>query len=198
MLRALTDTSIELELNGHWLIDIAVVDDDGYLADGSPVITVTSPAAVVTTPTVEHVALGHYRTTVTTSTAGRYVATVVAAGYGAVAFAAHVTSVTAAAAFPVLADVKAYIGSNESTSDGTYQDALDAEAAAQRKVCDVPAIYPADLRQALLRRVARNLALRGQPMAVLTGSQETGSLVLPGRDPEVRRLEAPYRRLVQP
>jgi hypothetical protein len=43
--------------------------------------------------------------------------------------------------------------------------------------------------------VARNLAMRGLPVAVLRGDGEAGDTILPGRDPEVRRFEAPYRRL---
>jgi hypothetical protein len=39
--------------------------------------------------------------------------------------------------------------------------------------------------------------MRGQPLAVLAAEFDGGSAqVLPGRDPEVRRLEGPFRRLV--
>ena len=57
-------------------------------------------------------------------------------------------------------------------------------------------LYPKDLRQALLRRVQRNLALRALPLAVLQGDAEAGSTILPGKDLEVRRLEGPFRRLL--
>lgn len=198
MLEAISDTSQDLALNGHWVIEVLVVDDDGDLVDSVPVITVTSPTAVVTTPTVETVRTGIYRATVTTSTAGRYTATAVATSYGAAAFSAYVTDVSAAAAFPTLAQVKTYLGITGSGMDTTVQDALDAETAAQRRVCEVGPFYTADLAQALKRRVARNLALRGIPLAVLQGDAESGNLRLPGSDPEVRRLERPYRKLVQP
>lgn len=200
MLKALSDSSQDLALNDRWLIEVFVTDDNGYAVASAPVITVTSPTAVVTTPTVETVYwTGYYRTSVAVSTSGRWTATAVATGYGASSFAAYVSGVSATAAFPDLAAVKAYLGTDGYSVDDTQlQDALDAEAASQRQVCDVGAVYPADLRQALLRRVARNLALRGIPLAVFLGDAETGSLTPPGRDPEVRRLEAGHRKLVQP
>lgn len=197
MLKALSDSSQDLVLNDRWLPEVYVLNDNGYLVDAVPVFTVTSPAAVVTTPAVETVRSGIYRAAVAVSTAGRWTATAVASGYGAAVFAAFVTDVSASGAFPTLAQVKTYLGPN-STTDEVIQDALDAEAAAQRRVCEVGAFYTADLAQALKRRTARNLALRGIPLAVLKGDAQTGSLVPPGKDPEVRRLEGPHRKLVQP
>lgn len=98
----------------------------------------------------------------------------------------------ALAAMPDLAKVKLYLGATSAT-DAQIQDALDAEAAAQRGVCAVPAQYPPDLAQALKRRVARNLSMQRIPLAVLQGDAEGGSsTILPGNDPEVRRLERPY------
>lgn len=101
-------------------------------------------------------------------------------------------------AIPDLAAVKTYLGST-SASDERIDSALVAESAAQAAVCRIPVDpidYPDDLAEALKRRVARNLALRGLPLAVPTGDAEAGNTILPGRDPEVRRLEAPHRRLV--
>lgn len=90
------------------------------------------------------------------------------------------------------ADITAYLGSN-SYSDEQLQNAIDAESAAQAKVCNVPSPYPRDLREALKRRVARNLAMRPIPLAVLRGDAQAGeSNILPGVDPEIRRLEKPY------
>lgn len=99
---------------------------------------------------------------------------------------------------PNLDVVTQYLGAAAgSWAQADIQDALDAEAAAQRALCRIPAAYPADLAQALKRRVQRNLAMRQLPLAVLLGDAEVGgTTVLPGRDPEVRRLEGPYRRLV--
>ncbi|HEY0700300.1 MAG TPA: hypothetical protein VGD43_21155, partial [Micromonospora sp.] len=115
---------------------------------------------------------------------------------GVVDFAAYALGATTEAGMPNADDVVDYLGPISATLD-EVQGALNAEAAAQRSICRVGAVYPADLREALLRRVARNLALRSLPLAVLQGDAEAGSnTVLPGRDPEVRRLEAPHRKLV--
>lgn len=97
-------------------------------------------------------------------------------------------------ALPVLADVKSYMGET-SYDDSTLTAALAAETAAQARSCRIPSPYPDDLREALLRRVARNIALRGQPLGVLEGDGGSVAGFLPRQDPEVRRLEAPFRRL---
>jgi hypothetical protein len=78
------------------------------------------------------------------------------------------------------------------------QDALTAEAAAQaRRVRYPDGPYP-DLDEALKRRVQRNLAMRPLPLAVMPGNVDTGAAAFRpgGSDPEIRRLEGPYRRLV--
>jgi hypothetical protein len=110
---------------------------------------------------------------------------------------------------PDLAACKAYlrIDPANTTRDTEIAGALATEILAQRNAVRAaafgvdpeppgePVAYPADLAEAVCRRVARNLALRGIPLAVLQGDGETGSTVLPKNDPEVRRLEAPHRRL---
>ena len=98
---------------------------------------------------------------------------------------------------PTAEEVTAYLGETSASTE-EIADALAAEKADQANRCTVPADtdpWPATLSQALKRRVARNLALRGLPIAVLQGDSESGSLVLPGTDPEVRRFEAPHRRI---
>jgi hypothetical protein len=98
---------------------------------------------------------------------------------------------------PTLVEVTDYLGETSAT-DAEITDALAAEKTDQANRCTVPADadpWPATLSQALKRRVARNLALRGLPIAVLQGDSESGALVLPGSDPEVRRFEAPHRRI---
>lgn len=198
MLRALTDTSVDIQLAGRWLINVVVYDDDGYLAlETTPTITVTNPEGTVTNPTMEQLPNGSWRKSLNVDVAGRWIAVLEAPQHDAIGFAAYVTAVSGLDAFPTLAQVKSYLGTN-SASDATIQDAMDAESAAQRRVCEVGAFYNADLAQALKRRVARNLSMRGLPIAVLRGDAESGSLLPPGRDPEVRRFEAPYRKLVQP
>lgn len=196
-LRARTDEVVTLPVGGLWVIEVVYRDLDGYLASATPAVVVTLPAGSTASPTFETVTTGHYRATYTVGTAGRYVARVTTST-DAVDFAAYVTATTAGTGMPTVADVYEYLGGDGSQSwtDAERQDALDAEAAAQRAVCRVPAVYPDDLRQALLRRVARNLAMRELPLAVPQGDAEGGPTILPGRDPEVRRLEAPHRKLV--
>lgn len=101
---------------------------------------------------------------------------------------------------PDVEDATAYLGpSGASWDEETISDALAAETAAQRGNCRVPAdpaLLPDDLREALLRRVAANLARRQLgPLPGLQGDAEV-STVVPARDPEVRRLEGPWRKLV--
>lgn len=192
--RARSSTSADLPVGDVWAIDVRVTDADGCAADDAPVVTVTLPAGSTATPAVEDRGNGCYRAEYTVGTTGRYVARAVTASHGAADFTAYVSATVAGTAMPDIADLDAYLKTHSATDD-ELQDALDAEAANQRKVCKVPAAYSADLRQALLRRCARNLAMRRIPLAVLQGDAETGSTTLPGSDPEVRRFERPYRRL---
>jgi hypothetical protein len=96
---------------------------------------------------------------------------------------------------PDLAEVKEYLGAS-SWPDEEITEALTAETAAQAVNCRIPATYPADLGEALKRRVARNLALRGVPLSVQQGDADTSPAYIPRIDPEIRRLEAPHRRLI--
>lgn len=108
-----------------------------------------------------------------------------------------------------LAALRTYLGAS-GTAGGRWSDealtgALAVEAAAQRArvkyPTDVDGIEitptPVDLDEALCRRVAANLARRTIPLGLTDASGDAGSRAyVPGTDPEVRRLEAPYRRLV--
>lgn len=202
-MRALSSTAIELPISGVWTMSMAVTDSDGCPTDVEPTVTVTLPDGTTATPDVEAVTTGVYRTEYVVTAAGRHVAAVTTPANGAVGFTAFVTATVAAAGMPSLDDLRGdpddgddfgYLGATSAT-DAQIQEALDAEAANQRRVCRVPAAYPADLRQALLRRVARNLAMQRIPLAVLQGDADTGSTVPPGSDPEVRRFERTHRRL---
>lgn len=184
------------DVGDELLVTHEVRDLDGVLTDAATVtLTVTLPDLTTEQPTVDNPETGHYEVAYTLAQAGRYV------------FAWSTTDPDTAAAtaveavtpggLPTLTDVKAYLeDSADEWFDPQLQEALDAETAAQARVCRVGADYPPDLREALLRRVARNLAMRAMPLAVLQGDAEGGSLTLPGRDPEVRRLEAGHRRVV--
>ena len=108
---------------------------------------------------------------------------------------------------PDLTAVKEYLGADHSWSDTEISSALASETAAQLKVCRfpldptppaAPLAYPADLTEALCRRVAHNLALRALPLGVQATISEmaVATTSVGGTDAEVRRLERPYRRLV--
>jgi hypothetical protein len=93
--------------------------------------------------------------------------------------------------------------------ESTFTDALEAECVSQAARCRIPTVtdpvtlvvtldYPADLVEALYRRVAHNLALRGLPLGVsptITDGAVAATRV-GGLDAEVGRLEAPYRKVV--
>jgi hypothetical protein len=99
-------------------------------------------------------------------------------------------------AVPDLTAIKNYLGASAAQwSDEDLSDELASEIAAQALVCTIPDIYPSDLAKALKRRVQRALTLRAIPLGLVQGDAEGGSTVLPGRDPEIRRLEAGHRRL---
>lgn len=72
-------------------------------------------------------------------------------------------------------------------------DVYDAEVSDQARRCRVDP-YNSALGAALVRRVQRSLAMRNLPLGVL--QDETGSTRLGSTDPEVRRLEGPYRKVV--
>lgn len=170
---------------------------DGDPADAATVtLTITLPDLETEQPTVTNPPdeMGVYEAPFTLEQPGRYVFAWVTLDPDT----ASATAVEAVApgSLPDRDALIAYLGSAAEQWQFTeLDDALAAEIAAQARVCRVGAGYPADLRQALLRRVQRNLALRALPLAVLQGDAETGSTILPGRDPEVRRLEAPHRRV---
>lgn len=100
---------------------------------------------------------------------------------------------------PTAEDVQEYLGYQDSAwSPAEIQSALAAEKGSQALVCAVPADgadWPADLAEALCRRVAHNLAVRRNPLGVETAESEFGATALRvgGSDAEVNRLEAPYR-----
>lgn len=107
---------------------------------------------------------------------------------------------------PAIDVVKTYLGAIIANTDDEIQGALDSERVAQAKVCRIPVDadpaspqpYPADLAEALCRRVAHNLALRSLPLGIQAniadGAVSTNRVG--GTDAEVSRLERPYRKLV--
>ena len=99
-----------------------------------------------------------------------------------------------------LDDVKAYLASvgvpAGRYSDDTLTQVISVETAAQAKKCHgVGGSFP-DLNEALSRRVQANLARRALPLGVMeTSGDAEGRAFAPRADPEIRRLEAPYRKI---
>jgi len=98
---------------------------------------------------------------------------------------------------PDVAACQAYVGTAATSwTLEQFTEALAAEAKAQARKCRVPAaaatFWPDDLAEALFRRVHRNLAMRNLPLAIQ--SDGDGGIRIGSNDPEIRRLEAPYRR----
>lgn len=191
--KARSADSLSLAVGQQWIIDVSVYDVDGAATEDTLTVTVTDPNGDATTPTVETTTTG-YRAVVTVTVPGRWVAVAASAANGMHPFVADVAEISTAANMPSIADLDDYLGTHSAT-DAQLDDALQAETAAQVRACRMPAAYTADLRQALLRRCARNLAMRRIPLAVLQGDSDSGPTVPPGRDPEVRRFEHPYRKL---
>lgn len=193
MFKARSSDSQELPVGGVWVLDVRVTDADGCYASDTVTATVTLPNGTTSTPAVTEVSSGRYRAEYPVASVGRYIARMVGSAYGATDFTAYVTATVTAAAMPTIADLDTYLGQH-SYSDDELEQALDAEAAAQRKACSVPAAYSDDLRLALLRRAQFALTMKKHQLGFVAGSD--GDVVRPGRDSEVRRYEAPYRRLV--
>ena len=103
-----------------------------------------------------------------------------------------------------LTSLSAYLGPEVvgQWDDASLSSALSAECAAQARVCRIPVddaedfTYPADLAEAVFRRVGHNLALRRLPLGVQATVSEYNATTtrVGGEDAEVRRLERPWRR----
>lgn len=99
--------------------------------------------------------------------------------------------------------VKTYLGASTNVPETELGLALVAEQHLQERCCRVPAaddMTPAAvaarsvLEEALCRRVAVNLARRGVPLGMQLS--DVGTARISTKDPEVRRLEGPYRKVV--
>lgn len=95
---------------------------------------------------------------------------------------------------PTMPEVKSYLREvAQAWTDADLTEVLAAEASAQAAVCRAGTEDLPDVKDALKRRVARNLAMRALPLGV----QQTGDAfnTVGSNDPEVRRLERPYRKV---
>ena len=192
----LSARNVLLPVGGQWVITVVTRDANGYPSSvETPAGTVTDPAAAVTALVFTAVEAGVWQAVHVVAVPGRYTAHVTTTS-AAVDFAAYANGPTTGTGMPDTDDVADYLRENAASwTTAELADALNAEAAAQRARCRIRAVYPDDLRQALLRRVQRNLAMRGLPLAVLQGDADAGGNILPGNDPEVRRWEAPHRKM---
>lgn len=98
-------------------------------------------------------------------------------------------------------DVEAYLGADHSWSHAEIEAALASETVAQAHVVNVPADadpldpqpYPDDLAIALCRRTVRALNMKANPLGYVFGVEGDASFIS-AHDPEIKRLEAPYRK----
>lgn len=173
-----------------------VKDDDGNpVAPASATLTITLPDGSTTTPTLENPSVGVYEYDYVNAAAGPHSALFATTGTGTtVAAQDSWVAYAVAQSYVTVAQVKAYIG-DTSIVDAELSNIIAAEQAAQARRCRID-LYSDDLKEALKRRVARNIAARNIPVAQFT-SFEGGStsLSLSRNDAEITRLEAPYRKL---
>lgn len=101
---------------------------------------------------------------------------------------------------PSLVEITEYLGDSHSWGSEAIAQAYAAELGAQADVCRLPAdgSYPPALVDALGRRVAHNLAVRDLPLGVqaTVSDMAVATRSVGGLDPEVRRLEAPHRKML--
>ena len=107
---------------------------------------------------------------------------------------------------PTLTDVEEYLADTAGSWElHVIQNVLAAEQSDQLARVKLPAAdadgnqtYPPALAEALCRRVAHNLAARGNPLGVQATVTDVAAIntYVPGSDAEVRRLEGPWRRRV--
>lgn len=104
--------------------------------------------------------------------------------------------------FVTFEDVREYVKDegNESWTDEDLEYTLNSEYSQQQAKCRAgfftdTTTYTEDLRQALLRRCQRALALRPIALNAQVGPEGDVRVIPRTFDPEINRLEAPYRSL---
>lgn len=177
-----------------------LTDAEGEPADASSYSLVMTRPDGSTEPLVAtNDEAGDYRNDYFPQTPGRYVATFTGYGENADAIEDTFDVAGAASGLLTLAQVRSYLSeSGEQWSDEELTGALAAEQFAQARACRIDPYSP-DLLESLKRRVARNLAMRVIPIGIASGAsfQTTGvgTKGFGNRDPEIRRLEGPYRKV---
>lgn len=196
-IEALSFSSRTVEVGDEWVLRVLVVDESTGepTAEVTPSVAVAGPNGLTAAPTAAATSVtGIFRAEYVAPGPGRYTAVASATGHGQVSFVANVVEITDNNDMPTVDSCNDYMGEH-SYSDPEVQEALDQETGAQFDVCRIPAAYPKALRGALHRRVQRALAMRHLALAVKETQDGESQIVVPGRDPEVRRLEAPYRKV---
>lgn len=177
-------------------LTFTVTDADGNPANaGAAALLITLPDGTTVAPTLDNPATGTYQADYTAAQSGRHTAraTFTGANAGVIEDVFDVAPLTQG--HVTITDVRAYLGETSATNE-TLAAVLLAEQFAQARRCRVDP-FPPDLREALLRRVARNLAARAVPVTSFTSFDGGGTATrVPSTDPEIVRLEAPYRRLI--
>jgi len=191
----ITPVSARATIGESWTLRWWMLDADGLPTNAeTPTVTVTRPDASTVTLTPDYTIQSWWEAAYPVAAAGRHLVHVASLADAADA-ALYADMVLTEAGMPTPADVSEYLGARAGGwTMAQITDAYNAERGAQRDKCGERANYPYPLREALLRRVARNLAMRLLPLAISSGDADTVGTLLPGSDPEVRRLEAPYRR----
>lgn len=194
---ATTPTAGVSDVGDTWILGVEVRDDKtNDLVDATVAVTVTRPDDTTSALAVTQDGTGLYRASYVLLAAGRHFAVASVSG-AVVSVVTYAVTAAAPGKPPNVQNLRDYLKESAAQwTDPDLQDALDAQGLAQAKKCRVGAEFPADLRLALLRRCMRHLALRSLPLAMPQGDAEAGPAILPGKDPEVRELEAGHRKLV--
>ena len=181
------ESSVTAGERWHLTVDVTV-DGDG----AAPAYVVTGAGTASGDMTLVDGYSCRWEAFVPTSAAGWYMA-VITAGADVLNLACYAEPVVAPNARPTVADVDDYLRNGSWTEDETAR-ALAAEESDQRARCYTAPTYPPSLFHALVRRAARALAMQ----SILLGVQDSGDFVsrIPRWDAEIRRYEAPYRKLV--
>lgn len=191
-------TPPRLHVGDAILLVAEILDIGGYPADPTATtLTIRHEGGAEDdlTADITHPEVGRQEVGYLLTTEGRHLVTWTATGdYAGVATIILDVDPTDLA-FITLDELRDYLGAT-SVTDPELTAALRAERAAQAQRCRIDP-YTHELREALMRRVARNLAARSVPVATYT-SFEGGatSTRVPSVDAEVRRLEGAYRKLV--
>jgi len=186
------------DVGDTWRGVLLVTDVDGTSAsaDTVTVVVVEPSGATLAGTATEQDTPGEYIVEYDVAVSGLHIIIITAAsttfGTDVLTMSIHVRATTGT--IPDMSAVMAYLGDTSYTAE-EISDALAAEQAAQTHACTIPAEYPADLAQALKRRVARNLAARDVPVASFTSFEGGGtSARVPKIDAEIARFEGPWRK----